>query len=156
MKFGRIMILVGIVATLGLVAAGVQGYGGAREGAALREHILLGLVALLLFVLAHCWVLVYLVGIDRVLRRAPRDAGRDEAPEPRLRTFRGLTLSLLLAAVLGGVVAFVLGTEVYSGRVSAGLHGAFLWLTVVLQAAAVAVEWRALAASERALRKLQA
>lgn len=155
MKFGRIMIVLGILATLGLVATAVQGYAGVHGRAGLKEHVLLGLVALLLFVLAHCWILVYLVGIDRLLRPLARAAGRDDVVEPPLRSFRSRTLPLLLAAVFGGIAVFTLGSEAYSGRMSPSVHGVLIWVTVALQAGAVAVEWRALAASERALERLR-
>lgn len=157
MRFGRIMLAVGLVATLGLVATGVQGYAAvdaATEGASLRNHVLGGLVALLLFVLAHGWVLIYLVGIGGLLRREARAAGREAALDAPLRSpWRGAVPPAL--AAVAGIAVFVLGSGVYSGRVTGEVHGAALWGTVVLQVWAVAAEWRALAVSERALSTLR-
>jgi len=155
MKFGRIMIFVGLAATLGLVATGFQGYGGLADRAALGRHILLGLIALLLFVMAHSWVLIYLTGMHRLLRRVAGESGRVEALPPRLLAFRSRTLPVLLATIVGAIAVFLLGTEVFSGRLSGSVHGAVLWVTVVLQGLAMALEWRALAASERAFQLLR-
>lgn len=157
MRFGRIMLALGTVALLGLVAAGVHGYvalDAATGGPGLRTHVLVGLIALLLFVLAHGWVLVYLVGMGRLLRREARAAGREEALDTSLRSWwrRVLPPALVAAA---GIAVFVLGSAVYAGRVVAAVHGGALWVTVVLQVWAVAAEWRALGASERAFDALR-
>ena len=85
MRFGRIMLAVEVVATLGLVATGIHGYLAVdveTEGVGLRNHVLAGLVALLVFVLAHGWVLIYLVGMGRLLRREARAAGRQDVLDP--------------------------------------------------------------------------
>lgn len=157
MKFGRIMLAVGIVATLGLVAAGVQGYAAldqGTEGRDLSTHVLVGLVAVLLFVLAHGWVLIYLVGIGRLLRQEAHAAGREMVLEASVRSLWRRAVPPLVAAV-AGVGVFVLGSAVYAGRVTGAVHGAALWATVALQAWAAVAEWRALAASERALTALR-
>lgn len=157
MRFGKIMLAVGIVATLGFLAAGAQGYAEVdrgTQGPILTTHVVLGLVAVLLFVLAHGWVLIYLMGIGRVLAREAGEAGQEEELEPSLRSFPRTVLPPLLAA-LSGIAVFVLGSAVYSGRVPGSVHGAALWLTVALQAWAVFAEGRALAASERALEALR-
>lgn len=157
MRFGKIMLAVGIVATLGLVAAGVHGYAEvdrAMEGPSLTTHVLLGLVAVLLFVLAHGWVLIYLVGIGRLLARETAEAGRGEVPEPSLRSLPRTILPPLLTG-LSGIAVFALGSAVYAGRVPGAVHGTALWVTVALQTWAVFAEGRALAASERALEALR-
>lgn len=143
-SFGRLMVAVGFAAALGMAGVGWQGYrglAGGPEGEGLQAHVLLGLAAVLVFVLAHAWVAFYLLGALRVLGRA-----RD------LATFRRRTLPLLAAAVAAGLGTFVLGAAVHAGRVAAGLHGALLWAALALQAWAGWAEWRAVAAAERAAR----
>lgn len=141
--FGRVMVAVGALASLGLLAVGLAGYRGLPdgvEGPALRQHVLLGLAAVLVFVLAHAWVAFYLVGAARVL---------GEAAVAR-------TLPPLLLAVAAALATFVLGSAVHSGLAPAGLHGALLWLTLLLQGWAGWAEWRAVTAAARATRTLAA
>ena len=139
--FGRVMVAVGFAAALGMAAVGWQGYlglPGGAEGEALQAHVLLGLAAVLVFLLAHAWVAFYLLGALRVL-------GRDRD----LAAFRRRTLPLLAGAVAAGLGTFIVGAGVHAGRVPAGLHGALLWAALALQAWAGWAEWRAVAAAER-------
>lgn len=138
--FGRVMVVVGGLAALGMVAVGQLGYRGVAEGAGLREHVLLGLATLLLFVLAHAWVAFYLVGAVRVLG------------EPSVLPVHRSALPPLLLAVAAALATFVLGSAVHSGAAPAGLHGALLWLTLLFQAWAGWAEWRAVTAMAEAAR----
>ena len=140
------MVAVGFAAALGMAGVGWQGYrdlAGGVEGEALQAHVLLGLVAVLVFLLAHAWVGFYLLGAVRVL---------PEPLAPSLAVFERRTLPLLAAAVAAGLGTFILGAAVHAGRVSAGLHGALLWAVLALQAWAGWAEWRAVTAAERATR----
>lgn len=146
--FGRVMVAVGGLSALGMAAVGVLGYRGVAKGAGLREHVLLGLATLLLFVLAHAWVAFYLVGAARVLGGAAMEGGR--APEPPVPAVHRSTLPPLLLAVAAALATFVVGSAVHTGAASAGLHGALLWLTLLLQTWAGRAEWRAVTAVSQA------
>lgn len=145
-SFGRVMVAAGCLAALALAGVGALGYLGVAEDAGLTGHILMGMAAVLVLVLAHSWILFYLLGAARVLRET---AG--EAPlEPALGAFRTRVLPPLLGVVTAAVATFVLGIGAYAERSPVLLHGALFWITLALQAWAAVVEWRALAATERA------
>lgn len=149
--FGRIMVIVGCLASVGLLATGLQGYRGAAEGAPLRTHVLLGMGSLLLFVLAHSWVLFYLVGATRVLAESATETGGGlEAP---LGGFRRQVLPPLLAAVTVAFAAFATGPGVYARWAPLTLHAALLWAALALQLWAARAEWQALTAAERTARQ---
>ncbi|MFP3941667.1 MAG: hypothetical protein ACLF0P_15320 [Thermoanaerobaculia bacterium] len=151
--FGRTMVIVGCLAALGLLATGLQGYQGAAEGDALRTHVLLGMGAVLLFVLAHAWVLFYLLGATRVLEEASREAGRDDLPAPPpFPDFRSRVLPPLLAAVAVAFTAFATGPGVYARWAPLGLHATLLWVALALQLWAARAEWQALTAAGRTAR----
>lgn len=153
--FGRTMVIVGCLAALGLLVTGLQGYQGAAEGDALRTHVLLGMGAVLLFVLAHAWVLFYLVGATRILEEASRDTGRGDFPEPPLPDFRRRVLLPLVAAVAIALTAFVTGPGVYARWAPLGVHGTLLWVALALQLWAARTEWQALTAAERTARRVR-
>ncbi|HUP41915.1 MAG TPA: hypothetical protein VM599_01765 [Thermoanaerobaculia bacterium] len=140
--FGRVMVVVGCLAALGLAGVGVQGYLGVELGGGLAGHVLGGMGAVLVLLLAHSWVLFYLLGAVRVL------AG--EGLGAPLGAFRSRVLPPLVAAVVAGVATFLLGIGVYAGRAPAVLHGGLTWVTLALQVWAAVVEWRVLVAVERA------
>lgn len=154
-RFGRIMVAAGALATLALVATAVTGYRGALSDAGLRLHVLLGLGALLVYTLSHLWVLFYLSGAVRVLRRAAGADGAD-ALDAELVGFRRRTLPALLVALALPLVVFVLGTGVYSGWCPVGYHAAAFYLTVAAEVWAAGREWKAFGGAERSLRRLGA
>lgn len=154
--FGRVMVIVGCLASVGLLATGLQGYGGAAEGVPLRTHVLLGMGSILLFVLAHSWVLFYLTGAVRILDEPARELGRNGIPEPVLAGFRRRVLPPLLAAVTVAFAAFATGPGVYAHWAPLTLHGALLWVALALQLWAARAEWQALTAAERTARDLRA
>ena len=161
MAFGRIMVLAGCLAALALAGVGAQGYRlEAEPGAGVTGHIVVGLAAVLVLLLAHSWVLFYLLGAERVLREAPnevdRQAGREELPGPALAGFRRRVLPPLLGAAAAAFATFVLGIAAYAGRTPALLHGALFWATLALQAWAAVAEWRSLVDAERAASALRA
>ncbi len=153
--FGRIMVGAGMIATAGLGLAAAQGYHGAAQGTALRLHVLTGLAMLLVFVLAHAWVLFYLVGAARVIGESAREAGLEGVPEAALARFGRRTLPPLLGALAAVLALFVSGAAVYAHRLPAAVHGGLFWLTIALEAWAAGAEWQALAAGERAVARLE-
>lgn len=154
--FGRIMVVTGMLATAGLGLAAAQGYRGAASGDALRLHVLTALVTVLVFILAHAWVLFYLVGAVRVIEETARGGGREDVVEPALTRFGRRTLPPLVGALAASLALFLAGVGVYAHQVPASIHGDLFWLVVVLELWAAWGEWRALVASERAVAALQA
>lgn len=154
--FARIMVAVGVLAALGLAAAGAHGHAGFTGRAGLERHILLGLAALLVFVLAHCWVLFYLLGLTRVLSEAAAETGASDALGPALRSFRRWTAPVLVAAVVSALAVFVVGAAMHGEGTGGRYHGALLWIALALAAWATVAEWRTLIASERALGAIRA
>lgn len=155
------MVAAGCLAALALAGVGAQGYRlEAEPGAGLSGHILVGLAAVLVLLLAHSWVLFYLLGAERVLREAlnevDREAGRHDLPGPALGGFRRGVLPPLLGAAAAAFATFVLGLATYAGRTPALLHGVLFWAALALQAWAAVAEWRALVEAERAAASLRA
>lgn len=152
------MVAAGCLAALVLAGVGAQGYRleGAEPASGLTGHILAGLTAVLVLLLAHSWVLFYLLGATRVLRETARGAGREETLAPALGGLRRRALPVLLAAAAAALATFTMGLATYAGRTPELLHGALAWVALALQVWAAAEEWRALAASERATASLAA
>ena len=153
--FARMMIVVGALAALGLLGAGVHGYAGFSGRDGLTRHILLGLAPLLVFVIAHAWTLFYLVGLTRVLRETAEERGVSGALEAPLLGLGRWTLPPGIAAVLAALAVFVVGAAMYGQKTGGSFHGPLLWLALALAAWATVAEWRAVVASERALDALR-
>lgn len=148
------MVVVGLLATLGLVATAVVGYVEAQTDDGLRHHILVGLGSILVFVLAHLWILVYLFGSVRVLRTECGEAGLRFDRE--LGRFATHTLPPLIAALALGTGCFVLGAGVYSSYGSVLVHAVMFYVLLPVEGWAAWRSWRTFAAAERSIRELQA
>jgi hypothetical protein len=155
MHFERIIWGIGVAAGLGLAVTAVQGRGvsaGAPEG--LWLHLALALGCALAALFAHLWVAVFLLGTRRGLARWP-EAGAEAAPG-------GLTGRRRVAWIAGAVAAAAAvallwsGSAAYAADAGAGLHAALFWVAIVAHAAALAVEWRALAANAARFARLRA
>jgi len=144
MVFERSMLTVALVATLAFAAAGVHAW-LAPPADDLGLHVLLGLGSAMLVVLPHLWVLVYLLGTGRAVRREVVDHGAPDAALARARRHRLVALPPLALAVAGAVATVLLGPPVVTGALDARLHAAVF-------AAALAAQLWALLAERRALR----
>jgi len=151
------MVTVSALATLGIIATGLLGYRGADTDQGVRVHILVGLGSILVFLLAHLWMLFYLLGSVRVLRQEAQGMGTPlERLDQDLVRFRTRTLPPLVIAIVLAVGCFVLGAGVYSTSASVLVHAVAFYLFLPAEAWAAWREWRTFGAAERTVRELQA
>ena len=152
MKMGRALLAVGVIATLGLIATAVLGYrlpGPADP--AMPRHVLAALVASLLLVFSHCWILLYLIATGRAVRQAVREYDVEALVDGEARRLRRKVLPWLLLAVGTALGTFVLGAAVITGAAAAVVHHVLFYVTLGMQAVALWIESRVLAANERLL-----
>jgi hypothetical protein len=63
---GRALLIVGFMATLGVVATAVLGYLlNAPADPEMPRHVLVGLASSLLLLFSHCWIMFYLIGTGK-------------------------------------------------------------------------------------------
>lgn len=134
------MMVVGAVALLLLAAAGAHGHASTSD-VALPIHLLLGIGAMMAIALPHLWVLFYLFGTGRALVALPEAATASGAS-------RWFAVVAALAALAGIVAMAVTGAAAYAGT-GGRWHGELFWALLVLHPAALAFEWRVLAANGR-------
>lgn len=157
---GRMMIFVGALAIVALGAAGVQGFlrveGIMAQGdPALQPHILLSLVAVGLALLAHGWIVLYLAGTVRVVRRFAACHGRGDLVGSHLDRFGLRTVPPAVLGLLAVLATFLLGASAQAGWVAGVWHVVAFAAAVVFQIWALVVEWPTLDAVERAIRDLE-
>lgn len=144
----RALLMIGWLAAGGLLIAGFHGYAvDGSEG--LSRHVLLALLASLLLLFSHCWVLFYLIGTGKVIKGAVADYGLEAAIVEQTREFKAQTSPWLLAAMLLAIATFTLGGAVVTKTVPAWAHQALFYVTAVVQIVALRREAKVLAANER-------
>ncbi|MGB3561595.1 MAG: hypothetical protein WBH85_04285 [Thermoanaerobaculia bacterium] len=145
---GRALLMIGWLAALGLLIAGFHGY--VVDGTdGLSRHVLLALLASLLLLFSHCWILFYLIGTGKVIKGAVVEHGLDPAIVDQTRDFKNQTSSWLLLAMILAIATFVLGGAVVTKTVPAWAHQVLFYVTVLVQIVTLRRETRVLIANER-------
>ncbi len=152
---GRAFLIIGALATLGLIATGAQGYlvrGSGETG--LMQHVFAALGACLAQLFAHCWILVYLWMTGRALRQEVAAQGLEASVLAPLEQTRAFAQPWILLAVVLGLGSFVLGGAVASGWAKAWMHHVLAGPAVVAQGWALWQESRVLRASQALIEEI--
>ncbi len=146
---GRALLVVGWLGTAGFVLAGVVGY--RLPGDSLANHLLLGLVASLLVLFSHCWILFYLIGTGKAVKDAVREHDLPAELVAATRRFKHQSNPWMLLAMLLAMATFIVGGGVQTKVVSSWVHHALFLAALAAQLFTLAIEHRVLGANHRLL-----
>jgi 4-hydroxybenzoate polyprenyltransferase len=146
---GRALLIVGWLATLGLVANGVIGYLMGSSVSSLTPHLLLGLVASLLLLFSHCWVMFYLIGTGKAIKDAVAEHQLENELAERTKGFKSRTYPWLMLAMGLAIATFVLGGGYVAGAVPSWMHHVLFYVTLGVQAWTLVLEGQVLLQNER-------
>jgi hypothetical protein len=145
---GRALLMIGWLAALGLLISGFNGYAvDGTEGLSL--HVLLALLASLLLLFSHCWILFYLIGTGKVIKDAVVEHGLDPAVVDQTKDFKNQTSPWLLLAMILAIATCVFGMAVVTKSVPGWAHQVLFYVTVVVQIFTLLRESRVLIDNER-------
>jgi hypothetical protein len=142
---GRSLLVVGSLATVGLVATAVVSFAGAE----FTLHVLLALVSSLLLLFSHSWIMFYLIGTGKAIRETVAEHSLETALVGETRRFKSEVFPSILLAVGLAMATFILGGGVYTRAVPSWVHHALFWITLVVQVRTLWLEQRVLLANER-------
>jgi hypothetical protein len=146
---GRALLTIGLMATLGLIATAVLGYGLAGPtDARLRLHALLALAASLLLLFSHCWIMFYLIGTGRAIKDAVAENHLDPRFYEETKGFKNRSYPMLMLALGLAMATFILGGAAWKG-ILPWLHHALFYATLLAQLRALQLERQVLVENER-------
>jgi hypothetical protein len=149
---GRSLLIVGVLATVGVAVAAAFGYGlTSPSDPGMPRHVIAALVASAMVVFSHSWILLYLLGTGKVIRDAVREGGLDPALLEASRRLRRTCYPAIVLAALLVIATFLLGGAVAASATAPWVHHTLFWVAIVVQAIALWIEVRGLAANERLL-----
>jgi hypothetical protein len=151
---GRALLVVGWLATLGVVAAAAVGYAVGGERDRFELHVLLALVASLLLLFSHCWIMFYLIGTGKAIKRTVAEQGWEGELVAKTRDFKNRTGPALMLAMGLAMATFIVGMPVYTGVLPVWVHHALFYLALAAQGWALVREGAVLSANERLIRDL--
>ena len=149
---GRSLWFLGALGTLGVAITAALGYGLHSPGdAGMSRHVIAALASTVLLMLAHFWILLYLLGTGKVVRDAVREGGLDPTPLARSRRLRRICYPAILLAIALVMATFLVGGAVAARSVPPWVHQTLFWAAAAAQAGALWVEWWGLAGNESLL-----
>jgi len=142
---GRSLLVLGSLATVGLVATSAVSYAGLD----FTLHALLATVSSLLLLFSHCWIMFYLIGTGKAIKEAVAQHSLEAGLVAETRLFKARTFPAILLAMGLLMATFILGGGVYTHAVPGWIHHLLFWLTLVAQVRTLWLEQQVLLANER-------
>jgi hypothetical protein len=147
---GRALLIVGAMATLGVIATAVLGYFlTSPTDPDMPRHVLVGLASSLLLLFSHCWIMFYLIGTGKAIKDAVRANELDPAFVEATKRFKNLSYPWLMLAMALVMATFILGGGVATHSVPSWVHHALFYAAVLVQGYTLWIERRVLIDNER-------
>lgn len=148
----RSMLIVGGLATLGVIASAVLGYLLASPAdAAMPTHVLVALASTLLALFSHSWILLYLLGTGRAVQGAIRREGLEPELGRRNRRLKSFAFPCVLLAMTAMLAVFALGAASTANLAPVRHHHLAFYAALAVQGVALWAEARVLRENERLL-----
>ena len=128
---GRALLIVGWVATAGLVVTGAAGYLYSADSGGLGTHLVLALGSSLLLLFSHCWIMFYLIGTGKAIREAVTENDLEPELIERTKEFKNRSYGWLMLAMGVAMAAFILGGGVYTRVIPAWVHHSLFYAAMV-------------------------
>src|SRR5260221_904134 len=143
------LLALAMAGTLSLLASIVVGYEVPAQVAHLKAHFLLGLLSTTLLVMAHSFIMFFLIATgvemkDMEKERGWGDSFRRRTIKMKSQVFPAMTFALLLV-----VANFILGAAAHTPAVPARIHEGLAWLTLLTCPFSLQREWRVLGDNNR-------
>src|SRR5262245_19093478 len=143
------LLTLALVGTLTFLVSLLGGYRVPANPTAVGRHFLLGLTATLLLVMAHSFIMFFLLATGVEIKEMEKDGGWGDSFRRRLigiksRVFPAMTLALLLL-----IVNFMLGGAAHTRAVPAAAHEALGWTTFAVCCYALYREYQVLGDNNR-------
>ena len=148
---GRALLMVGWVATGGLLLTAVLGYRVGLPGA-MGWHLLAALFSTLLLLFSHSWILFYLIGTGKAIKSTAKEHGLDDSLAAQTREFKNRSNSWLMLAMMAVMATFIVGGGVATTVLPPWSHATLFWVTLVIQVWTLVIEGRVIGDNERLMR----
>jgi len=150
---GRALLIVGWLATAGLVATGVAGLAAGQSSESFSTHVLLALLAALLMLFSHCWIMFYLIGTGKAIKEAVAEHDLDADLIERTKDFKNRSYPSLMLAMGLVMATFICGGIGFLGSLPLWVHQYLLGLpTLGVQIWALVIEGKVLMANDRLMK----
>jgi hypothetical protein len=136
---GIALLTLAAVGTLSLFATTVLSYLPHAGPAWMRQHFLLGLGSTFLLVMAHSFIMFFLIATGVELKEMEKEKGWGDSFRRRTVAMKSRVFPSMTSALLLVIVNFMMGAAAHTRAVPSWVHQATAWGTL---AVCVAALWR--------------
>jgi hypothetical protein len=141
------LLALAVTGTLVLLASIVIGY--EVPSATLKTHFLLGLLSTMLLVMAHSFIMFFLIATGVEMKDMERERGWGDSFRRRIIRLKSEAFPAMTFALLLVLANFILGAAAHTRAVPARVHEGLAWLTLLTCVFALQREWRVLGENNR-------
>jgi hypothetical protein len=142
------LLTLALVGTLALAASMVPGYLVPQVGA-MRQHFLLALLATTLLVMAHSFIMFFLIATGVELKDMEKEKGWGDSFRRRTIALKSRVFPVMTGALLMVIANFILGAAAHTRVVPAWVHTVWSWSTLAVCLLALYREYRVIGDNNR-------
>lgn len=143
------LLTLAVTGTLALLGSILNGYQVPGHKAAVAPHFLLSLVATLLLVMAHSFIMFFLIATGVELKEMEKAQGWGDSFRRRIARSKGQVFPAMTLALLLVIVSFMSGGAAHTRVVPALVHEALSWITFAVCCYALYREYQVLGDNNR-------
>jgi hypothetical protein len=146
---GIALLTLAAVGTLCLAATTLLSYLGAPGGAWMRQHFLLALGSTFVLVMAHSFIMFFLIATGVELKDIEKREGWGDSFRRRTIALKSQVFPLMTSALLLVIVNFMMGAAAHTHAVPRWVHTVLAWGTLAVCVAALWREYRVVGENNR-------
>jgi hypothetical protein len=143
------LLTLALVGTLSLLYSIVGGYQVPGAPALMRQHFLVALVATMLLVMAHCFIMFFLIATGVEMKDMEKEKGWGDSFRRRTVAMKGRVFPAMTFALLLVIANFILGAAAHTKAMPAVVHEGLAWSTLAVCLYALFREWQVLGENNR-------
>jgi hypothetical protein len=143
------LLTLALVGTLALGAAAVIGYRVPGDPSLVRQHFLLALGATTLLVMAHSFIMFFLIATGVELKNMEKDRGWGDSFRRQTVAMKGRVFPAMTLAIALVMANFILGAAAHTRVIPAWFHEGLAWTTFLACLVTLYREYRVLGENNR-------
>ena len=143
------LLTLALAGTVSLLVSIVFGYEVHALAAPLKTHFLLALLSTTLLVMAHSFIMFFLIATGVEMKDMEKEKGWGDSFRRRTIRLKSEAFPAMTFALLLVLANFIMGAAAHTRAVPARVHEGLAWLTLLTCLFALQREWRVLGENNR-------
>jgi hypothetical protein len=143
------LLTLALVGTLSFLATILLGYRVGPGGIPVGQHFLVALVSTMLLVMAHSFIMFFLIATGVELKNMEKEHGWGDSFRRRTVAMKGIVFPMMTLAILLAIAQFVLGAAAHTRAIPVWIHNVLAWITLAVSTVALWREYLVLGENNR-------